>query len=131
MRWRSISAGGACAAALGLLIGATAPVQADDIRFIGRSRASAPLKRDILVAVVGYAKARHACGTLTTVETAPLPAGYEPKTPLFRASAPQHIYERWTAALCGSRRAFLVAMWPAAQGGADYQVVEVPAGTDP
>ena len=39
--------------------------------------------------------------------------------------------ERWVAELCGTKRAFLVALWPSPKGGADYKVVEVPPGTDP
>lgn len=101
------------------------------IKFIGQSRATAQLKRDVLVAISGYSKARHACGAITTVETVPYPPGFEPKTAMFRATAPQHFYERWTASLCGTKRPFLVALWPSPKGGADYQVVEVPAGTDP
>jgi hypothetical protein len=108
-----------------------AVAQSPDIKLVGQSRATPQLKRDILTAVTGYSKARHSCGTVTTVETAPLPQGYEPKTAMFRVSAPQHFYERWVADLCGTKRAFLVAMWPAAQGGADYKVVEVPPGTEP
>ncbi len=105
--------------------------QSADIKLIGQSRATVPLKRDIVTAIAGYSKARHSCGTVTTVETAPLPEGYEPKTAMFRASAPQHFYERWTASLCGAKRAFLVAMWPSPKGGADYKVVEAPPGTEP
>lgn len=108
-----------------------AVAQSTDIKFVGQSRATPQLKRDILTAVIGYSKARHSCGTITTVETAPLPQGYEPKTAMFRASAPQHFYERWVAGLCGTKRAFLVAMWPSPKGGSDYQVVEVPDGTEP
>ena len=65
------------------------------------------------------------------METAPLGDKYEPKTPLYRVDDPQHLYERWTADLCGTRRAFLVALWPSPKGGADYKVVEVPPGTEP
>ena len=108
-----------------------AVAQSTDIKFVGQSRATPQLKRDILTAVAGYSKARHSCATITTVETAPLPQGYEPKTEMFRASAPQHFYERWVAGLCGTKRAFLVAMWPSPKGGADYKVVEVPDGTEP
>lgn len=115
--------------------GAPSPPQATapsaDIKFVGQSRATAQLKRDILTAVAGYSKARHSCDTIAMVETVPLPQGYEPKTAMFRVSAPQHFYERWVASLCGTKRAFLVAMWPATQGGADYKVVEVPPGTEP
>ena len=105
--------------------------QSTDIKFVGQSRATPQLRRDILTAVAGYSKARHSCDTVTTVETAPLPQGYEPKTAMFRVSAPQHFYERWIAGLCGTKRAFLVAMWPSPKGGADYKVVEVPDGTEP
>jgi hypothetical protein len=105
--------------------------QSTDIKFVGQSRATPQLKRDILTAVAGYSKARHACDTVTTVDTAPLPQGYEPKTAMFRVSAPQHFYERWVADLCGTKRAFLVAMWPSPKGGADYKVVEVPDGAEP
>ena len=108
-----------------------AVAQSTDIKFVGQSRATPQLKRDVLTAVIGYSKARHSCGTVTTVETTPLPQGYEPKTAMFRASAPQHFYERWVAVLCGAKRAFLVAMWPSPKGGADYQVVEVRDGTEP
>jgi hypothetical protein len=73
-------------------------------------------QRDILTAIGGYSKARHSCDTIATVETAPLPQGYEPETAMFRVSAPQHFYERWVASLCGTKRAFLVAMWPSAKG---------------
>jgi hypothetical protein len=117
-----------------LLLALAAPqavAQSTDIKFVGQSRATPQLKRDILTAVAGYSKARHSCNTVTTVETAPLPQGYEPKTAMFRVSEPQHFYERWVAGLCGTKRAFLVAMWPSPKGGADYKVVEVPDGTEP
>jgi hypothetical protein len=99
--------------------------------FVGQSRATVQLKRDVMTAVAGYAQQRHACKTITTVETAPLPQGYEPKTALFRVSEPQHFYERWTADVCGTKRPFLVALWPSPKGGADFKVVEVPPGTEP
>jgi len=102
-----------------------------DIKITGQSRATLQLKRDILAVVAGYAKARHACGTIAAVETAPLPQGYEPKTAMFRVSEPQLFYERWVADLCGTKRAFLVALWPSPKGGTDYKAVEVPAGTEP
>lgn len=117
-----------------LLLALAAPpaaAQSTDIKFVGQSRATPQLKRDILTAVAAYSKARHSCNTVTTVETAPLPQGYEPKTTMFRVSEPQHFYERWVAGLCGVQRAFLVAMWPSPKGGADYKVVEVPDGTEP
>ena len=85
------------ASGLALLLVLAAPqafAQSTDMKFVGQSRATPELKRDILTAVAGYAKARHSCGTVTTVETAPLPQGYEPKTAMFRVSAPQHFYER-------------------------------------
>ena len=99
--------------------------------FVGQSRATVQLKRDVMTAVAGYAQHRHACKTITTVETAPLPQGYEPKTAMFRVSEPQHFYERWTADVCGTKRPFLVALWPSPKGGADFKVVEVPPGTEP
>jgi hypothetical protein len=99
--------------------------------FVGQSRATVQLKRDVMTAVAGYAQQRHGCKAITTVETAPLPPDYEPKAPLFRASEPQHFYERWTADVCGTKRPFLVALWPSPKGGADFKVVEVPPGTDP
>lgn len=102
-----------------------------DVKFVGESRASPQLKRDILAVVLGYAKHSHACGTLAEVESRPLGDKYEPRTPMYRVTAPQHVYERWTADLCGTKRAFLVALWPSPQGGADYKVVEVPPGTEP
>jgi hypothetical protein len=95
------------------------------------SRATPQLKRDVLEVIAGYAKHSHACGTITTVESAQLGDKYEPKTPMYRVSAPQHVYERWVADLCGTKRAFLVALWPSPKGGADYKVVEVPPGTEP
>lgn len=108
-----------------------AAAQTTDIKFVGQSRATLQLKRDILTAITGYSKARQSCDAVTTVETAPLPQGYEPKTAMFRVSAAQHFYERWVAGLCGAKRAFLVAMWPSPKGGADYKVVEVADGTEP
>jgi hypothetical protein len=102
-----------------------------DVAFVGQSRASPQLKRDVLTAIVGYAKSAHACNSLTTVESAPLGEKYEPKTLMYRVAAPQHLYERWVADLCGTKRVFLVALWPSPKGGADYKVVEVPPGTDP
>ena len=122
------------ASGLALLLVLAAPqafAQSTDMKFVGQSRATPELKRDILTAVAGYAKARHSCGTVTTVETAPLPQGYEPKTAMFRVSAPQRFYERWLAGLCGTKRAFLVAMWPSPKGGADYKVVELADGAEP
>jgi len=102
-----------------------------DVRFVGQSQASPQLKRDVLTAIAGYSRAAHACGAITTIESALLGKEYEPKTPMYRVSAPQHSYERWVAELCGTKRAFLVALWPAVQGGADYKIVEVPLGTEP
>jgi hypothetical protein len=131
-RWLAMSV--RIATGLMLVFALAAPqavAQSTDIKFVGQSRATPQLKRDILTAVTGYSKARHSCGTVTTVETAPLPQGYEPKTAMFRVSEPQHFYERWVAGLCGAKRAFLVAMWPSPKGGADYKVVEVPDGTEP
>ena len=52
-----------------------AVAQSPDIKFVGQSRATPQLKRDILTAVTGYSKARHSCAAVTTVETAPLPQG--------------------------------------------------------
>ena len=112
------------------LIVVASPAHAD-IKFVGQSRASPQLKHDVLTVIAGYAKATHACGTITTVESAPLGDKYEPKTPLYRVTEPGHLYERWVAELCGTKRAFLVALWPSPKGGADYKVVEVPPGTDP
>jgi hypothetical protein len=102
-----------------------------DIKFVGKSQASPQLKRDVLTAIAGYSKGAHACATITTVESAPLGDKYEPKTPLYRVAHPGHLYERWVADLCGTKRAFLVALWPSPKGGADYKVVEVPPGTEP
>jgi hypothetical protein len=102
-----------------------------EVKFTGQSRATLQLKQDVLVAITGYSKVRHACGTVAGVETAPLGDGYEPKTPSYRVTEPQHLYERWTADLCGTRRSFLVALWPSRKGSADYRVVEVPPGTEP
>lgn len=113
----------------GLIVVASPAVA--DVRFVGPSRASPQLKTDIVTVISGYAKSQHACATLTTIETASLGDKFEPKTPLYRATAPNHLYERWTADLCGTKRAFLVALWPSAKGGADYKVVEVPPGTEP
>ena len=115
---------------LAALFVAATPALAD-VKFVGESRATPQLKQEVLVAIAGYSKARHACGTVAGVETAPLGDKYEPRTPLYRVDAPQHLYERWTADLCGTRRAFLVALWPSPKGGADYKVVEVPPGTEP
>ena len=114
-----------------LVVTTASAVAQGDIKITGQSRATLQLKRDILGVIAGYAKARHSCGTIAAVETAPLPQGYEPKTAMFRVSEPQHFYERWVANLCGTRRAFLVALWPSPKGGADYTVVEVPPGTEP
>lgn len=102
-----------------------------DIKFVGQSRASPQLKHDVLVVIASYAKGVHACATITTVESAPLGDKYEPKTPMYRATAPDHLYERWVAELCGTKRAFLVALWPSPKGGADYKVVALPPGTEP
>jgi hypothetical protein len=118
-----------------LLAATTAPALAQsvspDIGITGQSRATLQLKRDILGVIAGYAKTRHSCGTIAALETAPLPQGYEPKTAMFRVSEPQHFYERWVADLCGTKRAFLVALWPSPKGGTDYKAVEVPTGTEP
>ena len=73
-----------------------------DIKFVGQSRASPQLKHDVLVVIASYAKGVHACGTITTVESAPLGDSYEPKTPLYRVAEPGHLYERWVAELCGT-----------------------------
>ncbi len=121
-----------CHVLLGLvaLFAVAAPAVAE-VKFVGQSRATPQLKQDVLSAITGYAKARHGCGAVAGVQTMPLGDKYEPKTPLYRVSEPQHLYERWTADLCGTKRAFLVALWPSPKGGADYKVVEVPPGTDP
>jgi hypothetical protein len=106
-------------------------VHPGDVRITGQSRATLQVKRDILGVVAGYAKARHGCGTIASLETIPLPQGYEPKLAMFRVDEPQHFYERWVADLCGTKRAFLVALWPSPKGGADYKAVEVAPGTEP
>lgn len=111
------------------LLAIASPAYAD-IKFVGQSRASPQLKHDVLAAIAGYARGAHACATITTVESSPLGEKYEPKTPIYRVANPGHFYERWVAELCGTKRAFLVALWPA-KGGADYKVVEVPPGTEP
>lgn len=102
-----------------------------DIKFVGQSQASPQLKHDVLTVIASYANGAHACGTITTVESARLGDKYEPKTPLYRVASPGHLYERWVADLCGTKRAFVVALWPSPKGGADYKVVEVPPGTEP
>src|SRR3954463_6263586 len=112
------------------LIVAVSPAYAD-VKFVGQSRASPQLKHDVLTVIAGYAKGAHDCGTITTVESAPLGETYEPKTAIYRVASPGHLYERWVAELCGTKRAFLVALWPSPKGGADYKVVEVPPGTEP
>lgn len=104
---------------------------ATDTKIVGQSRASPQLKRDILAVIAGYANARHSCGTIAGLETAPLPQGFEPKTAMFRVNEPQHFYERWVADLCGTKRAFLVALWPSPKGGTDYKAVEVLPGIEP
>jgi hypothetical protein len=122
------------AVGLVLLLAMAAPglaQQGSTVKFAGVSRATPQLKRDVMVAISAYTQARHSCGSIATVETAPMAKDFEPKTPMFRVSAPGHIYERWIAEACGARRAFLVALWPSPKGGADYKVVEVPPGTDP
>ena len=101
------------------------------VKFSGVSRATPQLKRDVMVAISAYTKARHSCGSIAAVEAAPMAKDFEPKTPMYRVDAPGHLYERWVAELCGTKRAFLVALWPSPKGGADYKVVEVPPGTDP
>ncbi|WP_421997051.1 hypothetical protein [Reyranella sp.] len=101
---------------------------AADVKIVGQSHATPQLKRDVLTVILGYARGRHSCGTLTSAETAPLAKDYEPKSAMFRTSAPGHVYERWVVDLCGTKRAFLVALWPSPKGGADYKVVEVPPG---
>jgi hypothetical protein len=124
---------------LGLALPAAAQVantpqsagQPGTVKFVGQSRATVQLKSDVMVAISGYTKARHSCGTITTVETAPMKPGFEPRTAMFRVSEPDHLYERWIAEACGTKRAFLVALWPSPKGGADYKVVEVPPGTEP
>lgn len=105
--------------------------QGSTVRFVGVSQATPQLKRDVMVAISAYTKARHSCAAVTAVETAPMAKDFEPKTAMYRVSAPGHVYERWIADGCGAKRAFLVALWPSPKGGADYKVVEVPPGTDP
>jgi hypothetical protein len=116
--------------ALAGLIAVASPAHAD-IKFVGQSRASPQLKHDVLTMIASYAKGVHACGTLATVESAPLGDTYEPKTPMYRVAEPGRLYERWVADLCGTKRAFLVALWPSPKGGTDFKVVAVPPGTDP
>ena len=99
--------------------------------YVGQSRANVQLKNDVMIMVSGYSRYQHSCKTITTVETALLPQGYEPKTAMFRVSEPRHFYERWTADVCGTKRAFLVVLWPSPKGGVDFKVVEVPPGTEP
>jgi hypothetical protein len=102
-----------------------------DTRFVGQSRATPQLKRDVLTAIASYTKFRHSCDAIATIETTSMGETFEPKTPIYRVNNPGHLYERWVADLCGSKRAFLVALWPSPKGGADYKVVEVPPGTEP
>ena len=102
-----------------------------DIKIAGQSRATPQLKRDILAVITGYGQARHSCARVSALETAPLPKDYQPKSMMLRVTAAEHFYERWTVDLCGTKRPFLVAMWPSPKGGADYKVMEIPPGTEP
>lgn len=106
-------------------------VPSPTVTFVGQSRATVPLKRDVVAMISAYSQARHSCRIITKIESTPLAQTYEPKTAMFRATAPGHFYERWNVDLCGTKRPFLVGMWPSPKGGTDFQVAEVPAGTEP
>lgn len=126
MRFTSLVAAGFAA------VLAMAPAaQAYDIDFRGQSRASPQLKADLLAQISGYAKHTYKCSFPFSVETALLPASYTPRTPIYRISSPQRSYERWGVNLCGTKRGFLVGLWPDGKGGAFFKVTEVKKGVEP
>jgi hypothetical protein len=118
-------------AGIGLALAAAPAAQAYDIDFRGQSRTSPKLKADLLANIAGYAKSRYQCAFPFSVETSLLPATYMPRTAMYRISSPQRSYERWLVNLCGTKRPFLVGLWPDAKGGAYFKVGEIMKGVEP
>lgn len=94
-----------------------------DIDFRGTTRASPELKLDMLRTIQGYAKARHDCSFIFSVNMTVLGPGFQRNSPVYARGG--H-FERWDANLCGRREAFTVSMWARASGGSDYAIL--PAG---
>ena len=117
--------------AAALMLATVPAAQAYELRFTGPSRTTPALKRDVLNAITGYSKYTYKCSFIFSVESAQLPPSYVPRTPLYQIAAPQHSYERWLINLCGKKRSFLLGLWPAPQGGANFKVLEVPPGIVP
>lgn len=119
------------AAGFALALSAAPAAQAYDVDFRGQTRASPQLKADLLTNIAAYAKGAYQCNFPFAVETALLPASYLPRTPMYRISSPQRSYERWVVNLCGTKRAFLIGLWPDGKGGAFFKVTEVKKGVEP
>ena len=103
---------------------------ATDVRFAGESRATPKLKTDVLTLITGYSGHEYKCTAVSSIESTLMPASYKPRTPLYQIAAPNHHYERWVATLCGTKRSFLIGMWPVPQGGTDVKVVEIKPGVE-
>jgi hypothetical protein len=104
---------------------------ASDVRFTGQTRATPQLKTDLLGVISGYSQHQYKCSVVSAIDAAVMMPTYKPRTPIYQISAPNHHYERWTATVCDTKRTFLIGLWPVPQGGADYKVVEIPAGVEP
>jgi hypothetical protein len=103
-----------------VLIAMTA--HADQFRFTGNTTAGNTLIADTLRRVVAIGEAKFKCPTPDKAEAEVLPKTYRPPGgPHAEANAPA-VYERWTVTFCGSSRAFLIAFWPAANGGMMFRV---------
>jgi hypothetical protein len=95
---------------------------ADQFRFTGNTTAGNTLIGDTLRQVLAIGQARFSCPTPDKAEAEVLPASYKPPGgPHAEGNAPT-TYERWNVTFCGSSRAFLIAFWPAADGGMMFRV---------
>jgi hypothetical protein len=103
-----------------LLVALTA--HADQFRFTGNTTAGNTLIVDALRQVVTIGEAKFNCPTPDKAEAEILPEGFvPPRGPHAEGNAPT-VYERWNVTFCGSTRSFLIAFWPATDGGVVFRV---------
>jgi hypothetical protein len=95
---------------------------ADQFRFTGNTTAGNTLVGDTLRQVVAIGEAKFKCPTPEKAEAEVLPEGYRPPGGPHAEGKASTVYERWTVTFCGSSRAFLIAFWPATDGGMMFRV---------
>jgi hypothetical protein len=95
---------------------------ADQFRFTGNTTAGNTLISDALRQVIAIGEAKFNCPTADKAEAEVLPESYKPPGGPHAEGKASTVYERWRVTFCGSKRAFLIAFWPAADGGMMFRV---------